>query len=201
MTSVVSCTSGSATYERTRKDDDYGINRKSAISLSFTVAEGTDAGAVEAAASFVADIARKIVHGQLGIDTPAAATSAPTPPAVNKAPKAAAKAPKPAEAPKTDDPLAALGTASPGATPAAPTTPAASTVEDPLAGILGTASVAPPISMETLVHEITTKNKDGSFGPKISALVHSYNGGPPHTVKDIPNEKRAEFIERLKALT
>jgi hypothetical protein len=60
---MVSITNGRVLFERVKKDEDYGINRKAAVDLSFTIEEGS---APEPAIDLVGQLARRKVEEFLG---------------------------------------------------------------------------------------------------------------------------------------
>lgn len=83
--------------------------------------------------------------------------------------------------------------------PAAIEDPAA--VEDALADLAGPAEpAATPVTDADLNAAVRAKNVTLNDPVKIRALAAEYNGGPGHTLAEIPQEKRAEFVKKLEAL-
>lgn len=76
--------------------------------------------------------------------------------------------------------------------------PAANEVDDALAD-LGVEE-APPVTDADLNAAVKARNTEIKDPVAIRSLIAEYNGGPGHTLQEIPAEKRHEFLKRLKNL-
>ena len=70
--------------------------------------------------------------------------------------------------------------------------------EDPLADLTGPALA--PVSDAELNAAVQTKNKEIKDPVRIRSVVAEFNGGPGKVLADIPQEKRHEFLDKLKVL-
>lgn len=213
---------GVVSYEdgvKTIEGDQFSPSRKVRVELNFacdadeSVSDGEILGALNKA--------QTLVQEKLGITGPTHAakrttkktTDTPTPPAgpsvaetQEKNVKATAEASKATAKVLSDkEKMAAAQGLIPGAKPAAdpaaiedPTPPAADAVEDALADLEG--ATATPVTDADLNAAVKTKNASLKDPVKIRALAAEYNGGPGHTLAEIPQEKRAEFVKKLEAL-
>lgn len=103
-----------------------------------------------------------------------------------KAPKQPPKA-KAAEAPKPEE-------AKPAAELAKPAAAAADDIDD----LLGAS--APEVTDKQLVEHVTATNQRIKNPAAIKGVTAKYVGGPPKTVRDIPQELRPKFMADLDAL-
>lgn len=209
-------TSGVVEYSRVRKDDDYGIKREAKVSLSFTVDEGEDHLTVLA---LLGANAVERVHGMIQIRVPegvvsSGASVAPSAvaPATPSGPKEAAAAAlnaaetkpetptKPKRPPKTQQPATPAADAILGAETPAPATPAPAASDDGLGDLLGAVEVK-PVTDQELGAFITRRNAVLKKPEAIRALIAKYAGPVPKQARDIPQEKRQDFLKELDALT
>lgn len=204
----MSITNGTVTVEDGIKaKEEYAPARKVNVTIAFNVTEGQDG---EKVANEAGDAANAAVHRLLGTTAPvkvakpgkpaAAATPAsePAKPALTDKDKLAAAAGLP-----VDD---GLGGASEPAKPAKPEKPAKpAVIEDNLDDLLGP-EAPKPITDAELTDAAQKKNKsqkekDPKWSPvKIRELCVKYAGADKH-FRDIPADKRADFLKELEALS
>lgn len=204
-------TSGRTMYSRVVKDDDYGIKREMLCELSFAVGENENPDEI------IAHVAQKcveIVHEKLRLRS--AAPAAPSVPAATqttdgapslKSPGAAAGA----TAPSKEDAAAKLNAAE--ATKKATRAPKvekpaeapAKEADDDLNDLLGLnekpAEPARKISDLEMTQAIQKKNAAIKNPKAITALKEKFVGPQPAQLRDLPAEKREQFLTELEALT
>jgi hypothetical protein len=199
-------TGGKFHYLRVVKDDDFGIKREFAAELTFGVGENESPDEI---IGFVAQKVVDIAHEKLRIRTgsaaaevqarsgspspaspPAAADPAPTPPKVNDKERLAAEA---------------------GLTQAAPAKPKKApkiapvpveTVDDDLSELFGETEPKPVrvVTDKEIIDAVNKKNSVLKDPPKLVALKEEFVGKLPKQLRDIPAERREEFLQRLDAL-
>jgi hypothetical protein len=200
-------TSGKFLYGRVVKDDDYGIKREFIAELSFGIGENESPDEIM---GYVAQKVVDIAHAKLRL--PAAA---PTGAAVEvqARPGSPPPAPPPAAAPapvNDKERLAAQVVAA--ATPAvvkpkrAPklVEPAPEAAPDDLSALFGdepAKEIVKPITDKELNDAVQHKNATLKNPPKIVALKEKFAGPLPKALRDIPQEKRAQFLTELAALS
>ena len=176
-------TNGRITYNRRFRTGDFE-HRDALVELSFTIGEGED---VAAALASVAEAARSRAEAMVA-----------NTPAVGMAPAA----PRPAKPPGTVAPE----TASSAKIKEADKPPAKTEAkEKPAAKGLATSEIeggpvvpeAKEITDAKLVEHITHANTGGKNTMAIRELIAEFVGPPPGKARDIPQERRAEFISRL----
>lgn len=199
-------TGGVVRYERSVKVADYE-NKKLGVELSFNNDDGAD---IAAGLDQVGNQAVEFVHAKLGI--PAGTPAQRRANAANKASAAGAIT----EVAASDTQKAASAAAR-----KTPAKPPAAKVDDTVD--MGDSATGQSISSggervdpndlsfldEPAVAEITDKavvDKIGQVNGKINnpiaikKLVGEFAGQPPKTYRDIPQDKRAEFLKKLEAL-
>lgn len=227
-------TSGSVSYLRVVKDDDFGIKREAKVDLSFTV-DG-DEEVFVAALDAVKDTAVTKVHEMLRVKAQPATKSetAAAGPATAGTPLPATQAPAAGSAPMTDkDKLAAEAlakaskkteevdvTAAPKKTTKPKKAPAEAVgtgqaistgeerkdpaQEDDLSALFGEdekpAAPAREVTDKELNEAAQKANARLKDSKKIIALKEKYVGPMPKSLRDIPKEKREEFLKELEAL-
>jgi hypothetical protein len=204
--------SGKVIYGRTVKTGDYE-NKRIDIELAFTVDDGQDA---EAVVGVVGQMAVKKAHELLGLKAPAVA---PTTEQANGAKEAAAermnaaegKAPKPPRAPKPapakpePKPEALkdeLEVEQPKAEAPKPETPAddwetAGAAEPPK-------EITDKELSDAAIRKVTELQKDhqGAAPAMIRKLIATFFTEPAgKMLRDIPQARRQEFLDKLKALS
>lgn len=184
---TITITNGSVSVEDgTKAGEEYAPARKVRVELSFDNPSGDDI-------STAGDLASAEVDRLLGRAT------AEKP---KRQPRKAAEV-KPAEAPPpSSDPLEGLGEVTAEPAPTETSAPAASApASDDLDSLLGDSSPAPAeeITDQALTDAVTKTNKETKNPPAIRALVETYNPKPgdPFQLRQIPQDKRAEFIAKL----
>lgn len=207
-------TNGIVEYARTTRPADFE-SKNAKVTLSFVVEEGSDPAPVVAK---VMDMAVGEVHRRLGIEGVPLwkAVGLPADPggevvvdvtAVNAPKGRRAKAP-PAEVPVADPTIVAPGEpASVGATAATTTAPTATPTTDPAA--IGEPETVEPQPEAEIVYtdadlqkaiHLAIERKVGHDAIKGLIWHADFTGLPGKRVSDIPAEKRADFIARLKAM-
>jgi hypothetical protein len=219
-------TNGTIGYSRVKKDEDFGINRRGEASLSFTFNddETFDTSKIEQA---VFDIAHRLLTKQFtaaraaelkaepeagvkldAVSPPVPATPTGSAPVVNDKERLALEAktvaqfgqgPKPPRAPrKTKD------------APAPEATTKAAVVsdndvildDDPLGlGIIVPEVKPEPVTDAELGSATVAQNKKIQKPDAIRALIAEFAGAPPKQARDIPQDKRHAYLEKLKTLT
>lgn len=197
-------TGGNFRYLRVVKDDDFGIKREFQAELSFSVGENESPSEIS---DFVAQKVVDITHEKLRIRSSAPTTGAAAG-EVQAKPGSPPSAPPPAAAPAsppTDkDRLAAEAVAK--ATPApkkAPKIEKKAAEDDDMAALLGeeTVAAAKIITDKDLSDAVTKKNATLKKPQAIVALKETYTGPLPKQMRNIPQEKRAQFLIELEALS
>jgi hypothetical protein len=199
-------TGGKYSYTRVVKDDDYGIKREFSAELTFNVGEDDPVGDIGV------EIAQRVVditHEKLRIKSATASVPAAASEIV-KTGSPSPVGPSPAAAVPVNDKEKLAAEAVARATPAptkpkrAPKAEAAPVpvVEDDLSELFGeTAAPARVITDKDLMEAVTKKNATLKDPPKIVALRIKYVGQLPKQMRDIPQEKREEFLKELDALS
>ncbi len=198
-------TNGVIEYGRVRKDDDYGINRSSKVQLTYTVDANEDP---EAATAKVGDIAQRRVNAlvfpekqqQPATEAKAPVVQTPVTPASDKAKLAeAAGAPKEEKKTRASKPpkVELAASAEESVVEPEPAKPAANSEagigeEDLLAG------AAPEINDTELTSKVTHRAQATKNSAEIRKLIGKYGCIAPKTVKDLPQELRAKFLEELE---
>lgn len=211
-------TSGIVMYSRVVKDDDYGIKREAKVELSFMVAEGEEPDVDRAKDLAVAKVHEMLrvkpatksepaaVPNSAGSPLPAHPGAAAVPaPANDKAKLAAAAAEKatPKEAP-AEKPEKAPAKKKP--VPAIEQRQISTGEErkDPndMSELFGEEEEKPrEITDKELNEEVQKKVAALKSSAQVLALKKTYVGEMPKTVRDIPQDKRAQFLKDMKALT
>lgn len=194
----MSITNGSITIEDgTKAAEEYAPARKVSVTLAFAYdVEGLD---ILSAAADIANAKVTELLGKTAKPKPATTASATVPVTEKKATKAKDKAPE-----KTKDDLAreaGLLEETP-----APTDPKLATKkpDDDLSELLGDEAPKPitdaELSSAAQKKNATEKEKNTNWAPtKIRELVAEYAGAGKQ-IRDIPAEKRQEFLTKLDAL-
>lgn len=187
---------GDVSFERVRKDDEYGVNRKAGCRLSFEVAEGTTQAALEKFLASTSLTAVNLVQTALGFEavkaTAAATVTVTTAgPEDAKAGKGAAAAPKEVKPKKAAAKPPAADEIPDDAPAAEEVADAAEVVEDDLM-----APAAAKITEQDLTDGVSKHNQKVQNPQAIRALIGKYVSAPK-TVRDIPEAVRAEFLEKL----
>lgn len=201
-------TGGKFHYLRVVKDDDFGIKREFAAELTFGVGENESPDEI---IGFVAQKVVDIAHEKLRIRTGSAAAEVQARPG----------SPSPASPPPAADPVspkvndkeklaaaAGLTVAAPApvkpkkAPKIAPVAEAA-VEDDDLSELFGETEPAKPARVVTDKEVIDAVNKKNSVlkdPPKLVALKEKYVGKLPKQLRDIPAERREEFLKELEEL-
>jgi hypothetical protein len=195
-------TGGKFHYLRVVKDDDFGIKREFQAELTFSVGENESPDEIM---GFVAQKVVDVTHEKLRIRS-----AAPTGAAageVQAKPGSPPLAPLPAAAPAPVNDKEKLAAAlvektTPKKGKKAPDIAAAAPADD-LDDLLGGGTPKPaakPITDKELNDAVQAKNATLKNPPKIVALKEKYAGALPKSLRDIPQEKRAEFLTELAEL-
>ena len=218
-------TGGSVTFGRTVQPAQYE-SKKSEITLTFALAEDDGDVIAQNMLNLVSKIAQEKALELVGLKVASAPTAKvealpegkveqPNP-AFNKivdedrpGSKRGPKPKKPAEAEKpTEDPLAAAETAAEADNEAAEAAAhkaamakANAEIADADSDLLGGAEAAPqPVSDKELMDAVTKKMAEINSGPKIKEVREKFVTSPKG-IRDIPQDKRAEFLVELAKLT
>lgn len=212
-------TGGIVSYEdgvKSVEGDQYSPTRKVRVELNFgceadeEVSDAEILSVLNKAQGFVQDKlgikgptprAKKTVEKVPGSSEPAPGPSVAETQEANIA-KAAASSKNAAKAvAQTDKEKLAEAAGLTGKDPAAieDETPTAE-VEDALADLGGDETAAAPVTDADLNAAVKARNAEIKAPVKIRELAAGYNGGPGHTLAEIPAEKRHEFLAKLKAL-
>jgi len=210
-------TGGQVTYERTVRPADYE-SKKASVVLSFNVDEGQD---IQAVLDDVSKLAMTQAHKMVGLATAASTPAGAKEPTKTKAdleaeqaaalkakeaagdPKARANKPPSPKKKETEKPAADAATVEePEAKGQISTNP--EDRKDPAAmgddDLLSPgAEKAEAITDAAIVDAITQHNAKVKNAPEIRKLIGTYVTAPK-TAKDIPVDKRAEFLEKLKEI-
>ncbi len=207
-------TSGSITYGRTVQPAQYE-SKKAEATFAFAVGEGESYEEIVAEAMA---LATGKVHEMVGLNAAKVTADAVAPksrmgrppnpanaarqPVVNEkeiaAAKMAAEAAAKKAAPVADelDDTPAISTGAERVDPAQ----AQAELNDDLDDILGAAEEVKPITDKDLTDQVTRVNAKIKNATAIRQLVAKFAGAPPKQMKDIPQNKRAEFLEALNGL-
>jgi hypothetical protein len=202
-------TNGKFHYLRVIKDDDFGIKREFAAELSFAVGENESPDEIM---GFVAQKVVDIAHEKLRIRSGSAAAEVQARPG----------SPSPASPPPAADPVlpkndkeklaAAAGLTQAAPPVAAPVKPKKApkiapapeaAVEDDLSELFGETEPAKPARVVTdkeIIDAVNKKNGILKDPPKLVALKEEFVGKLPKQLRDIPAERREEFLKRLEDL-
>ena len=215
-------TGGSVTFGRTVQPAQYE-SKKSEITLTFAVAEDDGDVIAQNMLNLVSKIAQEKALELVGLKVASAPTAKvealpegkveqPNP-ALNKivdedrpGSKRGPKPKKPAEAEKpTEDPLAPAEAAAEADNEAAAhkaaMAKANAEIADADSDLLGGAEAAPqPVSDKELMDAVTKKMAEINSGPKIKEVREKFVTSPKG-IRDIPQDKRAEFLVELAKLT
>ena len=195
----MSINSGTVLFSRVKKDDDYGINRRADVTLSFTVETGAQRELDAASEIAIAKVNEML--GTRPASTAVVVTDTSTKPS-DKANMAAAitgePAPaKPPRAPRTPKPTAAPADAASMEEPAAakPAEPAAAEVVEE-----DWSAAAPEITDVDLSTACNRTAKALSDNVPIRHLIAEFAGPPPKQLREIPQNLRGQFVARLDKL-
>lgn len=215
---MVALTGGSVTYERKIKPADYE-SKGAIVQLSFNLEDGAD---IQAALDRVSALAMGQAHRMVGVNEKIAG-AAPTEPVKTKADIEAEKAKELAEKEAAGNPKSRAtrppATKKKDADTKADAASAASVVEEEVTtGAISTTpedrknpaeigdddllspggdTATTQITDAELTDAITQHNGKVKNAPEIRKLIGEYVK-PPATARDIPQDKRAEFVEKLK---
>lgn len=207
-------TAGYILYSEQAQPGTFG-SPKGEARFDFGVEEGADYTEI---ATLAAREARKYVRTLIGLDKKAPqAAGAVAPTAASQAsPPAQAQVGATAPASEKETAAAAMNAADTANTPPKRTKPPAAEKASPPA-----TAAAPAEDWESVVQPATaapvkqvndqeltdaTSRKYQSLGPcdatseKIRGLTKEFHGGPPKQLKDIPQERRADYLARLAKL-
>lgn len=197
-------TGGKFHYLRVVKDDEFGIKREFAAELSFSVGENESPDEISA---FVAQKVVDITHEKLRIRS--AAQAGATAAEVQAKPGSPPLAPPPAVAPAPVNDKERLAVeagltvipAEPKKAKKAPKIEAAP-AEDDLSALFGEPEkpAAKPVTDKELNDAVQAKNATLKNPPKIVNLKEAFAGPLPKALRDIPQDRRAEFLIQLAAL-
>lgn len=203
-------TGGKFHYLRVVKDDDFGIKREFAAELTFGVGENESPDEI---IGFVAQKVVDIAHEKLRIRSGSAAAEVQARPG----------SPSPASPPPAADPVspkndkeklaAAAGLTTLAVVAPAPVKPKkapkiapvaeAAVEDDDLSELFGETEPAKPARVVTdkeIIDAVNKKNGILKDPPKLVALKEEFVGKLPKQLRDIPAERREEFLQRLEAL-
>lgn len=193
-------TGGKITYGRTIKTGDFESARAD-TELSFVVPEGDDAQAwADRVSGMVVAKTEELLSKKRSGDAAKAAYAAKagtanppveTPAANKRTPRQPPKAtPAATEPPKADQADASSSTR-PG-----------QQAQDDLGDLMGEPAPEKPkeVSDQELVAAVTRINGRIKNAPAIRALIVEYVGSPPKGLKDMPQAKRQEFLEKAEKL-
>lgn len=200
-------TGGSVVFSRTVKPADYE-GKKAEVTITFVMAENETRAQAQAMLDGAAAMAQTKALELVGLKPakPAAEPAEPENPALKNvvdadrpgAKRGPGRPPKAQQAPAAEpqeDPLAAAEVE--GANEAAE---AAQHADDADADLLTGASTAPqPITDKEILDAVTKKMAEINNGPAIKAVREKFVQ-TPKGVRDIPQEKRKEFLEELAKL-
>ena len=185
-------TGGMVSYERTVKTGDYE-NKKFRVELSFSVEDGEDYTLIFNHAA-LATVAK--VHEMLGIRGAAKVVQA-----VGVTPQSATEA-KELYAEKASQPT--VKRAAPPKPPvvAKPTLAVDNTLADVVddLGLEEVATVAPIITDVELVERVKAHNQKINNAVAIKQVMQTFGIAAPKTLRDIPADKRAEFLAKVEKL-
>lgn len=207
---------GVVSYEdgvKTVEGDQFSPTRKVRVELNFSL---DDSEKSDTAIAAVLDQAQAFVNGKLNLKVPTAAARSSAKPATDPKP-AAGKSDKDKLAEKAGLPTTDLTADGKKATgPKRPSKPVddALNEEEPKPEAVKEgdgleelfeqgAEPAKEITDADLNHAVQTKNREIANPAAIKKLVASYNPDPAKnfTLREIPQEKRAEFTDKLDKLT